>query len=175
MKIIFGILLLAAPAAADTLSIDPVMGTLGFTGKQLGDWSVGYEHRLDVHHAVLVEQTTVHVHEDPFHLTQFGLGAGYRYFVRDGSSPFVGGLVGARLGTGRYGEMGDLSGRGVYATAHAGWRWTRDPVVVTARLGAGYAYHSLGDAPAEALAEKDDHLAPLPFEIDSELSVGWQF
>jgi hypothetical protein len=175
MKTLLCLLVLSAPAAADTLSLDPVSGAIGFTGKQLGDWSVAYEHRLDVHHALLVEQTTVHVHDDPFHLTVFGAGAGYRYFVRDGSSPFVGGIVGARLSTGRFGEMDDLAGRGAYGTAHAGWRWAADPVVVTVRLGAGWAYHSLGDAPAAALAEQDDHLAPLPFEVDSELSIGWQF
>ena len=34
--------LLATTAHADTLSMDPLSGAVGFTGKNLGDWSITY-------------------------------------------------------------------------------------------------------------------------------------
>ena len=176
----------AAPSAAraderaNTISIDPISGAVGFTGRNLGEWAVSYERRLAPQHAILVEQTTVHVHHDPWHLTLFGLGAGYRYFLREApSAPFAGVIAAGKLGRGRFGDMPDngLGVRGIAVTAHAGWRWimTRG-FTVTLRLGAGWAHYMLADdAPAGAAAMQDDRLAPLPFELDSELAVGWTF
>ncbi len=173
----FALLLSSTSARADTVTIDPLMGAVGFSGKNLGDWAVGYERRLSEHHAVLVEQTTVHVHSDPWHLTLLGIGAGYRYHFRPRDGAFVGAIAGAKLGFGRFGEMDDLGARAVFTTAHVGWRWISDRgVTVTARVGAGLAAYRLDDgAPAEAEAMRDDRLAPLPFEVDGELGVGWSF
>ena len=163
-----------------TVTVDPVLGALGYTGRNIGDWAISYEHRLMPHHAVLVEQTTVHVHDDPFHLTLVGLGVGYRYHVWTGkSSPFVGAIVGGKIGFGRWDgtSPGDLGARAVFATAHVGWRWRWDNGwTITGRIGAGWARYRLGDdAPAEANAMRDDVLAPLPFELDSELGIGRSF
>ena len=179
MKALLFASLLASTAHADTISIDPVSGAVGFTGKNLGDWSITYERAVTPQHALVLEQTTVHVHDDPFHLTNFGLGIGYRYFVREhGSTPFVGALFGGKLGTGRFGDHGDMSAHSAYATAHAGWRWVTKRLIVTARIGAGIAYYHVeppnhDDVMHDVMA--DDHLKPLPFEIDSELAIGWQF
>jgi hypothetical protein len=172
----------AAPAAlrANTISIDPLLGAIGFSGRNVGDWAVSYERRLAPRHALLVEQATVHVHRDPWHLTTFGLGAGYRHYLRpSASAPFIGVLAGAKLGTGRYGDMPDnkLTARAVFATAHAGIRHTwSSGLTVAARLGAGLAHYAINDdAPMGAAEVKDARLAPLPFELDSELSVGFAF
>jgi hypothetical protein len=43
MKLALCCLVLASSARADTISLDPVSGAIGFTGKSLGDWSVSYE------------------------------------------------------------------------------------------------------------------------------------
>ena len=166
---------------ANTVAIDPLLGSIGFSGRNLGEWAVSYERRLRPHHAILVEQTTVHVHKDPWHLTLFGAGVGYRYLVNDESatSPFVGVVAGGKLGTGRFGDMepNALMARAVFATAHAGWRWTSARgLTITFRLGAGYAHYMLADdAPAAAGEMQDDRLSPLPFEVDSEASLGWTF
>jgi hypothetical protein len=173
----FACLLLTTTAArADTVTIDPLIGAVGFSGKNLGDWALGYERRLSEHHAVLVEPTGVHVHSDPWHLTLLGIGAGYRYHLRPRDGGFVGAIAGAKVGFGRFGDM-DLGARAVFTTAHVGWRWISDDgVTVTARIGAGVAAYRLDDgAPAEAEAMRDDRLAPLPFELDGELGVGWSF
>ena len=184
------VLILLAPAAiadaetglrSNTVSLDPLMGALGFSGRNLGEWAVSYERRVRPRHAVLLEQTTVHVHEDPFHLTMLGVGVGYRHILRAeaASSPFAGLVAGAKLGTGRFGDMPDssLSARAVFATAHAGWRWTsRRGLTITVRIGAGWAHYMLADdAPPAAVAMQDDRLAPLPFELDTETSIGWSF
>ena len=128
---------------------------------------------------MLVEQATVHVHKDPWHLTTLGLGVGYRYHFHEGSSPFVGALAGGKLGFGRLGdgEGNGLMARALFATAHAGWRWIFGRgFTVTARVGAGYARYMLeGDAAEAAEPMMDDRLRPLPFELDSELSVGLSF
>lgn len=172
----------AASAAirANTVSIDPLLGVIGFTGRNAGEWAVSYERRLGPRHALLVEQATVHVHRDPWHLTTFGLGAGYRHYLRpSASAPFVGVLAGAKLGTGRFGVMPEnkLTARAVFATAHAGIRHTwPSGLTVAARLGAGLAHYAINDdAPMGAAEVKDARLAPLPFELDSELSVGFAF
>jgi hypothetical protein len=173
MKLLACIALLSSTAHADTLSLDPVMGAVGFTGKSLGDWSVSYERTLAPHHALVLEQTTVHVHDDPFHLTNFGLGVGYRYFLRErGSSPFVGGFVGAKYGTGRY-EDHDLTAHAAYGTAHVGWRWVMKRFAITTRIGAGYAYYHVETSDHDHDVMAEDHL--LPLEIDGELAIGWQF
>lgn len=171
----------AAPAIrTHTVSIDPVLGVLGFTGRNLAEWALRYEHRLGARHAVLVEQGTVHVHQDPWHMTTFALGAGYRYYLRpSASAPFVGVVAGGKLGSGRYGmgEDNRLTARAVFATAHAGWRHTwASGFTIAARLGAGWAHYAINDdAPMGAAEVKDDRLSPLPFEIDSELSLGYAF
>jgi hypothetical protein len=177
-----------APALADppealranTVSIDPLLGVLGFTGRNLGEWTIGYERRLAPRHAVLVEQSTVHVHQDPWHLTLFSAAVGYRHYLRPSTSaPFVGILGGAKLGTGRFGDMPDnqLTARAVFVTAHVGLRRTwRSGLTVAARIGAGWASYAINDdAPMGAAEVKDDRLAPLPVEIDSELSLGFAF
>lgn len=165
---------------ANTVSIDPLLGVLGFTGRNVGEWAIGYERRVRPQHAVRVEHTGVHVHLDPWHLTTLGLGAGYRYYLRPGASaPFVGILGGGKLGTGRFGEGPDneLTARAVFVTAHAGWRHTwPSGLTVAARLGAGWARYAINDdAPMGAADVKDDRLSPLPVEIDSELSLGYAF
>jgi hypothetical protein len=187
LRLCLVLLCLASVAHADgelrsnTVAIDPLLGSIGFTGKNLGEWAVSYERRLRPHHAVLLEQTTVHVHKDPWHMTVFGAGVGYRYLVNGAArtSPFVGVVTGGKLGTGRFGDMepNGLMARAVFATAHAGWRWTSERgLTVTLRLGAGYAHYMLADdAPAGATEMQDDRLSPLPFEVDSEASVGWTF
>lgn len=169
-----------AAVRANTVSIDPVLGALGFTGRNVGAWALGYERRVRPRHAVLVEQATVHVHEDPWHLTVLALGAGYRYYLRPAASaPFVGLLAGGKLGAGRFGAGPDnaLTARAVFVTAHAGWRRTwPSGFTVAARLGAGWARYTINDdAPMGAADVADDRLAPLPFEIDSELSLGLAF
>jgi len=179
MKLAVWILLSASTAHADTISIDPLSGAIGFTGKSLGDWSITYERAVTPQHALVLEQTTVHVHDEPFHLTNFGLGIGYRYFVREGgSTPFVGALAGGKLGTGRFGDHGSMTAHAVYATAHAGWRWVTKRLIVTARIGAGYVHYHV-DPPDHDDVMHDvmagDHLQPLPFELDSEIAIGWQF
>ena len=45
-----------AAARANTISIDPVLGVLGFTGRNVAQWALRYERRLGPRHAVLVEQ-----------------------------------------------------------------------------------------------------------------------
>jgi hypothetical protein len=174
-----GVLLVASSAGADTISLDPVSGAVGFTGKNLGDWSITYERRLAPQHALVIEQATVHVHDDPFHLTTLGLGFGYRHFVRpSGSTPFVGALAGPKLGFGRFGDHGSITAHAVFATAHAGWRWVTDRLVVTARIGAGYGYYHVVPPDHDGIEHDvmaDDHLKPLPFELDSELAIGWSF
>src|SRR5688500_6827924 len=84
---------------SNTVAIDPLLGSIGFSGRNLGGWAVSSQRRLRPHHAVLVEQTTVHVHKDPWHLTLFGAGIGYRYLVNGDSatSPFVGVVAGGKL------------------------------------------------------------------------------
>lgn len=166
--------------ASTILSIDPLLGAVGFTGKNLGEWAVSLEHRVRPGHAVVVEQTTVHVHDDPFHLTVLGLGAGYRYFPRGDAGPFVGAIAGGKLGTGRYGDAParmDLGARAVFAVGHAGWRWVRGRWTVTVRAGLGVAVYETtgggGDPDIDVAA--DEALAPLPVEVDSELSVGFSF
>lgn len=174
MKLVLCIALGAAPAAADTVSIDPVMGAIGFSGKSLGDWSISYERALAPHHALVAEQTTVHVHDDPFHLTSFGLGLGYRYFVHArGSTPFVGAFIGGKLGTGRFGDDSDLTARAAYGTAHIGWRWVGKRFVVTTRIGVGYAHYYVATSGQDLEVMAEDHL--LPLEVDGELAIGWQF
>jgi hypothetical protein len=170
----------AAAVRANTVSLDPLLGVIGFSGRNAGEWAVSYERRVAPRHAVLVEQATVHVHKDPWHLTTFGLGAGYRYYLRpSASAPFVGILGGGKLGTGRFGEGPDnkLTARAVFVTAHAGWRHTwPSGLTVAARLGAGWASYAINDdAPMGAADVKDDRLSPLPIEIDSELSLGYAF
>lgn len=162
------------------LSIDPLLGAVGFSGKNLGEWSVVLEHEVRPRHAIVVEQTTVHVHDDPFHLTVLGLGAGYRYYPRGDAGPFLGAIAGGKVGTGRHGEAPmrtDLGARAVFAVGHAGWRWTRGNWVVTVRAGLGIARYqmrgTINDQDIDVAA--DDALAPLPVEIDSELSVGFSF
>jgi hypothetical protein len=169
-----------AAVRANTVSLDPILGVLGFTGRNVGEWTLAYERRVAPRHAVLVEQATVHVHQDPWHMTVLGLGAGYRHYLRpSASAPFVGIVGGAKLGTGRFGEAPDseLTARGVFLTAHAGWRRTwPSGLTVAARLGAGWARYAINDdAPMGAAEVKDDRLAPLPFELDSELSLGLAF
>jgi hypothetical protein len=179
MKLLLACMLVATAAHADTLSLDPLSGAVGFTGKNLGDWSITYERVLAPGHALVLEQTTVHVHDDPFHLTNLGLGVGYRYFMRaHGSTPFVGALAGPKLGFGRFGDHGSMTAHAVFATAHAGWRWVTDRLVITARIGAGYGYYHVAppdhdDVMHDVMA--DEHLRPLPFELDSELALGFEF
>jgi hypothetical protein len=180
------VLLAASHARAEslenTVSLDPVSGTVGFTGRNLGEWRLGYERRFGEHHGLVIEQATVHVHKPPFHLTVMGVGAGYRYHFRPAerrSSPFVGVLAGGKLGFGRFGDMddNDLSAHAVFVTAHAGWRWVfARGFTVTLRAGAGYAHYGLGGSTAGAAeAQMDDRLKPLPFEVDSELGIGLSF
>ena len=57
------------------------------------------------------------------------------------------------------------------------WRWTFGRgVTMTARVGGGYARYMLGGAAADAAeGQMEDRLEPLPFELDSELSIGLSF
>jgi hypothetical protein len=163
---------------ANLITGDFVTGALGFTGHNVGgEWSIGYERRLGVNHALVLEQTWVHVHHHPFHLTVAGIAAGYRYYLRPGTSPFAGVLVGGKVGFGRFGEGmdNDLSARALAATAHVGYRWVRGRLALTARIGAGVRDYRLGGSAKDLAEDMSDRLEPLPIEIDSELGIGVRF
>ncbi len=145
---------MAARADSNTVTLDPIGGAIGFTGRNLGEWALGYERRFGAHHGVLAENTWVHVQSRPVppddgrprHRVPLSPAAARRAIVavrrRDRGRQ-------ARLRPPRHGAERSHRARRVRHRPRR-WRWSSARgFTLTARLGLGYARYVLGGARAD--------------------------
>lgn len=181
------LMLLATPASADTVAYANLAGGLGFTLHNVGDFALGAEHVFGEHLGALGEATLVHVHGNPTHATTYGAQVGVRYHLAASDAPFVGLLVGYKVGGAKVfvakhgGPYWGYDLRNISVTPHIGYRWGLGAHgAITTRAGVGWerwdvTARDTGAEAKEAEQRLMDRTGMGTLNVDLELSVGLRF